>query len=114
MPLNIIHKEDIFCDNSQKNQRTNSNVNYEIGDVQLWQEFQSGSEKAYATIYKNNVSLLYSYGLKLVHNKDLVKMLKHYMDPIMKLAIYPGEDEMKSLAEGTMRVLEGQEQVKLY
>lgn len=73
MPLNIIHKEDIFCGNSQKNQRTNSNVNYEIGDVQLWQEFQSGSEKAYATIYKNNVSLLYSYGLKLVHNKDLVK-----------------------------------------
>lgn len=50
----------------------------------------------------------------LAHNKDLVAMLKHYMDPIMKLSIYPGEDEMKSLAEGTMRVLEGIERVKHY
>lgn len=42
-------------------------------DVQLWQEFQSGSEEAFATIYKNNAARLYNYGLKLVADKELVK-----------------------------------------
>ncbi|SHI70140.1 RNA polymerase sigma factor [Pseudozobellia thermophila] len=32
-----------------------------------------GNEAAYSTIYKDNVRFLYSYGLKLVSNKDLVK-----------------------------------------
>jgi butyrate kinase len=50
----------------------------------------------------------------LAHNTDLVSMLKWYTDPIMILSIYPGEDEMKSLAEGTMRVLEKTEEVKYY
>ena len=44
-----------------------------VSDTQLWKDFQSGDEAAYATIYKNNVSRLYSYGLKLVGEKDLVK-----------------------------------------
>ncbi|WP_299666553.1 sigma-70 family RNA polymerase sigma factor [uncultured Polaribacter sp.] len=42
-------------------------------DLQLWQEFQTGSESAFATIYEQNVALLYSYGLKLVFDKELVK-----------------------------------------
>jgi len=50
----------------------------------------------------------------LAYNNDLVSMLKNYMDPVMKLSIYPGEDEMKSLAEGTIRVLEGIEEAKVY
>lgn len=52
-----------------------------ITDVQLWQEFQSGSEEAFATIYKNNVSRLYNYGLKLIADKDLV------MDAIQDLFV---------------------------
>ncbi|RKN77939.1 sigma-70 family RNA polymerase sigma factor [Ulvibacterium marinum] len=42
-------------------------------DIQLWQEFQAGNETAYATIYRNNVSLLYGYGQKLINDKELVK-----------------------------------------
>ena len=50
-------------------------------DVQLWNEFQSGNEAAFATIYKNNVNRLYSYGLKLVWDKELV------MDAIQDLFV---------------------------
>lgn len=50
-------------------------------DVQLWNEFQSGSEEAFATIYKNNADRLYSYGLKLVGNKEFV------MDAIQDLFV---------------------------
>lgn len=42
-------------------------------DVQLWGDFQIGSESAYASIYEKHVSLLFSYGLKLVSDKELVK-----------------------------------------
>ncbi len=42
-------------------------------DSQLWKEFQSGSEAAFAQIYRDNVPLLYNYGLKLVKDKNLVK-----------------------------------------
>lgn len=52
-----------------------------ISDIQLWQEFQSGSEEAFATIYKNNAARLYNYGLKVVNNKDIV------MDAIQDLFV---------------------------
>lgn len=42
-------------------------------DLQIWREFQSGSDSAFANIYKCHVDLLYSYGLKLVYDKELVK-----------------------------------------
>lgn len=41
-------------------------------DVELWEAFQTGSEVAFATIYKNNVSLLYNYGFKIVNNKSFI------------------------------------------
>ena len=47
--------------------------NTEHSDLQLWQEFQTGSERAFSTIYKVHVKTLYSYGLKLVRDKELVK-----------------------------------------
>lgn len=45
----------------------------ESSDYQLWQEFKMGNEAAYSTIYKDNVRFLYSYGMKLVSDRDLVK-----------------------------------------
>ncbi|WP_339712361.1 sigma-70 family RNA polymerase sigma factor [uncultured Kriegella sp.] len=50
-----------------------SRDNKGIADFQLWQEFQAGSDIAYATIYRDNVSFLYSYGLKLIKDKELIK-----------------------------------------
>lgn len=48
---------------------------------QLWLEFKQGSEKAYALIYKENAELLYSYGMKLVQDQELV------MDAVQDLFI---------------------------
>ena len=42
-------------------------------DVQLWQDFQTGSESAFAAIYKKIAGLLYSYGLKIVSDNESVK-----------------------------------------
>jgi len=47
--------------------------NIEHSDLQLWEEFKAGNENAFARIYQINAPKLYSYGLKLVHDKDLVK-----------------------------------------
>ncbi|MDO5981390.1 RNA polymerase sigma factor [Flavivirga spongiicola] len=42
-------------------------------DLHLWQEFKKGSESAFALIYEDHAAGLYSYGLKVVYNKELVK-----------------------------------------
>ncbi|WP_136464805.1 RNA polymerase sigma factor [Flagellimonas onchidii] len=53
------------------------NVKAEYGllmeDSQLWSEFQSGNEKAFAKMYRDNTTVLYSYGIKFVNNGPLVR-----------------------------------------
>ncbi|HUH46510.1 MAG TPA: sigma-70 family RNA polymerase sigma factor [Arenibacter sp.] len=44
-----------------------------ISDFELWQQFKEGNEAAFAHIYSANAQRLYSYGLKLVNDKDLIK-----------------------------------------
>lgn len=50
----------------------------------------------------------------LAYNSDIIDVIKEYLNPIITPVIYPGEDEMIALAEGVLRVLEGQEEVKIY
>lgn len=50
-------------------------------DLQLWREFQSGSESSFTIIYRDNAARLYSYGKKLVNDKELV------MDAIQDLFV---------------------------
>lgn len=57
----------------QKLSAVESEITRKSDDIQLWQEFQAGNETAYATIYSNNVSLLYGYGQKLINDKELIK-----------------------------------------
>lgn len=38
-----------------------------------WNEFLSGSEKAYSWIYKTYIQLLFQYGLRFTTNKELIK-----------------------------------------
>ncbi len=73
MTLRSLHQQNHFPEDMQKKHVVGANEAINIDDIQLWQEFQSGSETAYATIYRNNASLLYSYGLKLIKDKDLIK-----------------------------------------
>lgn len=68
-------------------------------DVKLWREFQAGSEIAYETIYKGHVTMLYSFGLKLTKDKELVKdciqdlfvelwKSKHRLAPVKSIKSY--------------------------
>ena len=51
-------------------------------DELLWDNFRQGSESAYGLIYKNHFFTLYSYGLKICPEKEIVK------DAIQDLFVY--------------------------
>ena len=42
----------------------------------------------------------------------LVGRLRAYLDWIAPIAVYPGEDELRALAEGVFRVLDGEERAR--
>jgi len=50
----------------------------------------------------------------LAYSEMLTNWIKEWIDFIAPLFIYPGEDEMAALAEGAIRVLQGEEKVKKY
>jgi butyrate kinase len=50
----------------------------------------------------------------LAKSKVLVSKLKEWIGFLGKVLVYPGEDEMKSLALGGLRVLRGEEEAKTY
>jgi butyrate kinase len=50
----------------------------------------------------------------LAYGKELVSWITESVEFIGKVYVYPGEDEMKALAEGGLRVLEGKEEAKRY
>jgi butyrate kinase len=41
-------------------------------------------------------------------------MIRARVNPIYPVTVYPGEDEMRALAEGTLRVLTKQEKLQVY
>jgi RNA polymerase sigma factor (sigma-70 family) len=41
----------------------------------IWDEFRRGSKEALETVYEDNYSSLYHYGMKFCHNNDLIKDL---------------------------------------
>lgn len=42
-------------------------------DATVWNEFKSGSDRAFTHIYKNYANILYNYGCQFTHHHDLVK-----------------------------------------
>jgi len=50
----------------------------------------------------------------LAYSEMLTGWIREWIDFIAPVFIYPGEDEMAALAEGGIRVLQGEEQVKKY
>ena len=45
----------------------------------------------------------------IAHSEYLTQKLKSYVEFLAPVVIYPGEDEMGSLAKGALRVLRGEE-----
>lgn len=50
----------------------------------------------------------------LAYSTMFVDMICSYINPIMGVEVFPGEDEMRALAEGTLRVLNKQEKLQVY
>jgi butyrate kinase len=49
----------------------------------------------------------------MAHSQRLVSVLTEYVNWIAPITVYPGEDELRALMEGTLRVLRHEEQSKL-
>ncbi len=76
--------------------------------------YQIGKEiGAMATALKGDVQAIVITG-GLAHSKLLVDYIKEMIQFIAPVIAVPGEDEMGALNEGAMRVMNGEEQAKIY
>ncbi len=66
-----------------------------------------------ATVLEGKVDAVIITG-GLAHSDMLVNWVKERVSFIAPVKVYPGEDEMKALAEGVLRVLKGEEKEKTY
>jgi len=76
--------------------------------------YQIGKEIAsMATVLKGNVEAILITG-GLAYSDYLIEKVKEMVSFIAPIYVYPGEDEMKALNEGVLRVLNNEEQAKIY
>ncbi len=74
--------------------------------------YQIGKETgAMAAVLEGKVDAVLVTG-GMAHSERMVGKLRNYIDWIAPVAVYPGEDELRALAEGVFRVLDGEEQAK--
>ncbi len=66
---------------------------------------------AMAAVLEGRVDVILLTG-GMAHSERLVSKLRAYIDWIAPVAVYPGEDELRALAEGVFRVLDGEEQAR--
>ena len=74
--------------------------------------YQIGKEAgAMAAVLKGKVDTVILTG-GIAHSERVVRQLRGYVEWIAPVHVYPGEDELKALADGVFRVLNGEEQAK--
>ncbi|MGA9060147.1 MAG: butyrate kinase [Terracidiphilus sp.] len=74
--------------------------------------YQIGKEVgAMAAVLEGEVDAVLVTG-GMAHSERLVERLRGYVKWIAPVAVYPGEDELRALAEGVFRVLDGEEEAK--
>ncbi|MGM0436490.1 MAG: butyrate kinase [Bacillota bacterium] len=81
---------------------------YDVMIYQIAKEIGAG-----ATVLEGDVDAIVVTG-GLAYDKYLIDELKRKTSFISPMRVYPGEDEMKALAEGAQRVLKGEETAKNY
>jgi len=81
---------------------------YDVMIYQIAKEIGAG-----ATVLEGDVDAIVITG-GLAYDKYLIDELKRKTSFIAPMRVYPGEDEMKALAEGAQRVLKGEENAKTY
>ncbi len=68
---------------------------------------------AAATVLNGKVDAIILTG-GMAYGKPMVNFIKEKVDFIAPVIVYPGEDEMLALSQGAIRVLNGEEEVKIY
>ncbi|NRT37362.1 butyrate kinase [Clostridium beijerinckii] len=68
---------------------------------------------AAATVLNGNVDAIILTG-GMAYGKPMVNLIRERVGFIAPIVIYPGEDEMLALAQGVIRVFNGEEEVKEY
>ncbi|MEA3476869.1 MAG: butyrate kinase [Bacteroidota bacterium] len=68
---------------------------------------------AMSTVLKGQVDAILLTG-GIAHNTIVVDYIKTMVAHIARVVVYPGEDEMKALAENALRVMLGEEECKVY
>jgi Butyrate kinase len=66
-----------------------------------------------ATVLKGQVDGIVLTG-GLAYYRYFVELIKERCEFIAPVYLYPGEDEMRALLEGALRVLRGQEPARVY
>ena len=68
---------------------------------------------ACAAVLKGNVDAILLTG-GIAYSKSITSMIEDSVKFISKVKVYPGEDEMIALAQGGLRVLNGEEEAQVY
>ena len=68
---------------------------------------------AMSTVLKGQVDAILLTG-GIAHNTVVVDYIKTMVAHISRVMVYPGEDEMKALAENALRVMQGEDECKVY
>ena len=68
---------------------------------------------AMATVVSGKIDAIILTG-GLAHNKRLTTWISEMVSFIAPVELVPGEDEMLALAQGTLRILNGEENAKIY
>ena len=81
---------------------------FQLKEVQISKEIG-----AMATVLKGKVDAILLTG-GVAYDKQVVKGITGRVSFIAPVHLYPGENEMKSLAQGALRVLKGEEEALEY
>lgn len=81
---------------------------YQAMAYQISKEIGAG-----ATVLKGNVDAILLTG-GLAYDQELVTWIKERVSFIAKVRVYPGEQEMKALVQGVLRVFNKEESIKIY
>jgi butyrate kinase len=68
---------------------------------------------AMATVLQGQIDAILLTG-GMAHSERLVGRLRSFIEWIAPVFVYPGEDELRALAEGVFRVLNGEEEAKIF
>ncbi|MBR2674570.1 MAG: butyrate kinase [Mogibacterium sp.] len=82
-----------------------------IFDAFAYQHSKCVGEMAAAMRF--NIDAIFITG-GIAYSDKMIARIKYYIDKLAPIYVYPGEEEMKSLAEAALRVLRGEAEAKIY